>query len=75
MTTLGLEEHVVDQEVYHRSVARFREASLLLPTIAQQPGDRHAAAAVVACGRPDRPVPGRVELAGDDPRGQAAVGG
>jgi cysteine synthase len=35
MPTLGLEEHIVDQEIYDRTVARFREARILLPTFAQ----------------------------------------
>jgi cysteine synthase len=35
MTSLGLERHVVDGEVYGRSVGRFREAGILLPTFAQ----------------------------------------
>ncbi len=35
MTSLGLERHVVDHEVYDRTVDRFREADILLPTFAQ----------------------------------------
>ena len=35
MTSLGLERHVVDREVYGRTVDRFREAGILLPTFAQ----------------------------------------
>ncbi|HEY5988790.1 MAG TPA: pyridoxal-phosphate dependent enzyme [Streptosporangiaceae bacterium] len=35
MTSLGLERHVVDREVYERTVGRFREAGVLLPTFAQ----------------------------------------
>jgi cysteine synthase len=38
MTTLGLEDHVVDTDVYDRSVARFRDAKVLLPTFAQLAG-------------------------------------
>ena len=39
------------------------------------PADGHTAACVVAGGGPHRPVPCRVELAGDQARGQAGVGG
>ena len=39
-----------------------------------EPGDGHAAPAVVAGGRPDRAMHGRVELPGDDARRQTAVG-
>src|SRR5512140_1179773 len=35
MARLGLETTVVDAEVYARSVGRFREAQVLLPTLAQ----------------------------------------
>ena len=35
MTTLGLERHIVDHNVYDRTVARFREAGIGLPTFAQ----------------------------------------
>jgi len=35
MPTLGLEDHLVDQGVYDRTVARFREAQILLPTFAE----------------------------------------
>ncbi len=35
VTSLGLERHVVDREVYGRTVGRFREAGILLPTFAQ----------------------------------------
>ena len=45
------------------------------PPAAHQSGDRHPAAAVVPGRRPYRPVPGRVEPAGDDARRQAPVGG
>ena len=40
MTSLGLERNVVDREVYARTVGRFREAGILLPTFAQlaEPG-------------------------------------
>ncbi len=55
MTSLGLERHVVDREVYGRTVDRFREAGVLLPTFAQlaAPGSipagiRHSLAGVKA---------------------------
>ncbi len=35
MTSLGLERHVVDHEVYRRTVGRFRDAGIRLPTFAQ----------------------------------------
>ena len=35
MTSLGLERHIVDREVYGRTVERFREAGIVLPTFAQ----------------------------------------
>jgi cysteine synthase A len=35
VTSLGLERHVVDPKVYERTVGRFREAGVLLPTFAQ----------------------------------------
>jgi cysteine synthase len=35
VTSLGLERHVVDRDVYGRTVGRFREAGILLPALAQ----------------------------------------
>jgi cysteine synthase A len=35
VTSLGIAPHVVDREVYGRTVDRFREAGILLPTFAQ----------------------------------------
>ena len=35
MRTLGLEDHIVDQAVYDRTVERFRERQILLPTFAE----------------------------------------
>jgi cysteine synthase len=35
MPTLGLEDHVVDRAVYDRTVRRFREARILMPTFAE----------------------------------------
>jgi len=35
VTSLGLERHIVDREVYGRTVERFREAGIVLPTFAQ----------------------------------------
>jgi cysteine synthase len=55
VTSLGLEQHVVDREVYSRTVSRFREACILLPSFAElaepagiPPGIRHALAGVKA---------------------------
>ncbi len=55
MTSLGLEQHVVDREVYSRTVDRFREARILLPSFAElaapagiPPGIRYALAGVKA---------------------------
>ena len=45
------------------------------PRLRHDPADGDAAAGVVAGRRPDRPVAGRVELAGDDARREAGVGG
>ena len=49
--------------------------STATPRQPEQTGDRDAAPAVVAGGRPDRAMTGRVELPGDEPRRQASVGG
>jgi cysteine synthase len=35
MPTLGLEDHIVDQDVYDRTVKRFRDAGIRLPTFAE----------------------------------------
>ncbi len=35
MQGFGLEDHVVDEEVYERTVARFKERKILLPTFAE----------------------------------------
>jgi cysteine synthase len=35
MPTLGLDEHIVDREIYDRTVTRFREARILLPTFSE----------------------------------------
>jgi len=35
VASLGLERHVVDRATYDRTVGRFREAGILLPTFAQ----------------------------------------
>jgi cysteine synthase len=55
VTSLGLEQHVVDRRVYDRTVHRFGEAGILLPTFAQlaTPGSipagiRHSLAGVKA---------------------------
>lgn len=41
MSTLGLEDHLVDRAIYDRTVERFRQAQILLPTFAQlaHPGE------------------------------------
>jgi cysteine synthase len=60
MPTLGLEEHIVDRGVYDRTVARFREARILLPTFAQlaSPGSIPAAVrAELADVKPDEAHP------------------
>ncbi len=60
MPALGLEEHIVDRGIYDRTVARFREARILLPTFAQLaepagiPGEIRAALAGV---KPDEAHP------------------
>ena len=46
MRRLGLEREVVDQDVYASSVARFREAGIIMPTFAQL-ADPHALPAEV----------------------------
>ncbi len=55
MTSPGLEQHVVDRKVYSRTVNRFREARILLPSFAElaapvsiPTGIRHALARVKA---------------------------
>jgi cysteine synthase len=60
MARLGLEQHVVDRGVYDRTVARFREARIALPTFAELadpgriPAATHRALAAVD---PDAPHP------------------
>lgn len=46
MPTLGLEDHVVDGGVYDRTVSRFREAQILLPTFSELADPRSIPAAV-----------------------------
>jgi cysteine synthase len=55
VTSLGLERHVVDREVYSRTVGRFRDEGILLPTFAElavpgsiTPRIRHTLAGVKA---------------------------
>lgn len=55
MAKLGLEKHVVDRSVYARTVARFREAKVVLPTIAELTDPTRISAAT------------RAALAGVDP--------
>ncbi|HTW06676.1 MAG TPA: pyridoxal-5'-phosphate-dependent protein subunit beta [Acidimicrobiales bacterium] len=60
MPTLGLEDHVVDQGVYDRTVQRFREAKILLPTFAELTEPRTIPAAVrraLASVKPDEADP------------------
>ena len=86
MPTLGLEDHIVDRGVYDRTVRRFRDAQVLLPTFAElaEPHKipaavRHALAAVKPDeAAPAQPVPGalvqrrRSERAGRRPRARGA---
>jgi cysteine synthase len=60
MARLGLEQHLVDKAIYERTVKRFREAGIVLPTFAQladpstiPPSVERALAAV----EPDQPHP------------------
>jgi cysteine synthase A len=60
MPTLGLEDHVVDQGVYDRTVRRFREAQILLPTFAELSEPRGMPAPVqraLAAVKPDEAGP------------------
>ena len=41
MPTLGLEDHIVDRGVYDRTVRRFSEAQVLLPTFAELAEPEH----------------------------------
>ena len=82
MASLGLELHVVDHEVYGRTVGRFREAGILLPTFGQlaAPGSIPAgireSLAGTAADEADPRNLFRVHWYNDDGRtGQAAVPG
>lgn len=60
MARLGLERTIVDEEVYKRSVGRFREAGVLLPTLSQLRDPATIPAAVrakLASVDPDAPHP------------------
>lgn len=60
MARLGLEQNIVDNEVYQRTAGRFREAGVVLPTIAQLKDPRTIPGAVRAqLGKvdPDAPHP------------------
>ena len=60
MKRLGLEQHIVDQQVYDHSVARFRDARILLPTFTQLADPAKIPAAVheaLAGVDPDQPHP------------------
>ena len=80
MISLGLEQQVVDRGVYRRTVGRFREAGIVLPSFAElaapvsiPPGIRHALAGVKADAADPRNL-FRVHWYNDRGRtGQAAV--
>jgi len=48
MARLGLEKEIVDQEVYARTVARFREAKIVLPTFSELADPSTISPAIVA---------------------------
>src|SRR5579862_1749221 len=48
MPTLGLEEHIVDEGVYRRTVQRFHEAQIRLPTFAELADPTRIATATAA---------------------------
>jgi cysteine synthase len=80
MKRLGIERHVVDQSVYNNSVARFRDAAIVLPTFAQLADPSTIPAAIqerLAAIDPDAPHPlnlFRVHWYNDDTRrARAAV--
>jgi cysteine synthase len=80
VTSLGVERHVVDQVVYDRTVGRFRDAGILLPTFAElaAPGTIPARIKQALAGaKPDEADPlnlFRVHWYNDGDRtGQAAV--
>lgn len=76
MPTLGLEDHIVDTGVYDRTVQRFREAGIRLPTFAELADPTRIAPetrAAVRSARPDEPDPRnllRVHWYNDDTRTQ-----
>lgn len=77
MPTLGLETEIVDREVLARSVARCREAGIVLPTFAQLAAPQAlppALAARVAAVDPDAPDPANLFRVHwyNPPRGSAA---
>jgi cysteine synthase len=60
VTSLGLERHVVDPGVYERTVGRFREAGVLLPTFAQLAAPSSLPASIreaLAAAKPDEAHP------------------
>jgi cysteine synthase A len=60
MPTLGLEDHIVDRDAYERTVNRFSEARILLPTFAELAGPRRIpepVKAALASVKPDDPHP------------------
>jgi cysteine synthase len=57
---LGLEDHILDQDAYARTVSRFREARILMPTFAELADPQRIPAAVksaLAGVKPDEPHP------------------
>ena len=66
MPTSGLEDHIVDRGVYDRTVRRFRDAQVLLPTFAELAEPHRIPATVrqalgggeAGRGPPSQPVPG-----------------
>jgi len=63
MARLGLEQDLVDRQVYERTLARFREAKIVLPTFAELADPRSIAAPIrsrLAAVDPDRPHPANV---------------
>jgi len=60
LQTLGLEDHIVDRSAYERTVRRFRDARILLPTFAELADPRRIPAPVrsaLASVKPDDPHP------------------
>ena len=80
MARLGLEKHIIDRDVYARTLARFRSANIVLPTFAELADPTKIPAAIqakLATIEPDAPHPlnlFRVHWYNDDTRkGLASV--